>query len=288
MTSAAARRPTCFIAMPMTTRVHEVDAYGGDTEHWLHVMRNLFIPAIEDAGFDAIEPTAQGSDMIHGRIMEHLVKSDMVLCDLSAWNPNVLFELGVRTSLNKPIALVRDEKTEIPFDTNGLNTHRYASSILVWELEAQKKRISDHLVAAAASCDGQNPMWQRFGLALTAEEPSQDATSTDARLDLILAELDDLRRSSGPIRAKFPVNQLNDVGKLGQRIAELVQAQQWHRNATSNGSLHLVFDLIPGSITPLETLKEVERLVHEEGWDSLVQVQEDRDQLIVLLRRPTD
>ena len=47
-------------------------------------------------------PTASGSDLIHAKIIKNLETADLVLCDMSALNPNVFFEFGMRTALNKP------------------------------------------------------------------------------------------------------------------------------------------------------------------------------------------
>jgi len=44
-------KPTCFIAMPITT-TDEVARRYNDADHWTHVMEELFIPAIEAAGFN--------------------------------------------------------------------------------------------------------------------------------------------------------------------------------------------------------------------------------------------
>lgn len=293
MTSDSSARPTCFIAMPMTTHPEEAKTYSDD-EHWSHVMETLFIPAIEEAGFRAIEPTAQGSDMIHGRIIEHLSTADMVLCDLSGWNPNVFFELGVRTSLNMPIALVRDEKTKIPFDTNGLNTHLYASSLLGWELAAQRDAIADHLRAAVTSCAGENPMWRRFGLTITADQPVQDETSTDARLELILNELNEMRRAAEPV--KSPVQHQGDwaiapsdgpVDQLARRIGNLLDAWSWTRTPKEDGTIQLDFVLLPQSVPMQELLRAVAKMAFEAGWKSIASVSPAKDHMSVVLRPRT-
>lgn len=193
--------PTCFIAMPITTHPHEVERYGGDDAHWEHVMHTIFAPAVSAAGFTPILPVASGSHMIHGQIIKHLSTADIVLCDLSGHNPNVFFELGVRTSLNLPIALVRDEHTSIPFDTSGLNTHQYAATLQAWDTAAEVTRLADHLKASAASCAGSNPMWRHFGLTISAERPATDASSTEAKIELIFDGMNDLRREVGTLRA---------------------------------------------------------------------------------------
>lgn len=44
-----------------------------------------------------------------GRVL--VEEADMVLCDMSRLNANVFFELGIRTALDRPAALVKDDQT---------------------------------------------------------------------------------------------------------------------------------------------------------------------------------
>ena len=61
---------------------------------------------------ESIPPMVDGDDVIQGTIIKNLGKSDLVLCDMSILNPNVFYELGIRTALNKSVAIVRDEFTD--------------------------------------------------------------------------------------------------------------------------------------------------------------------------------
>ncbi len=109
--------PDCFIIMPITTPELFVPLYSGDKLHFHHVLEHLFIPALEKNKFNPIRPIAEGSDVIHAEIIKNLEKADLVLCDASCLNPNVFYELGIRTALDKPVCIVKDEITQkIPFD----------------------------------------------------------------------------------------------------------------------------------------------------------------------------
>lgn len=176
---------TCFIAMPITTSNEDAERYG-DPEHWSHVMESLFVPAITNAGLTPIRPIAEGSHLIHESIVNHLTNADMVLCDLSGHNPNVFFELGVRTSLNMPIALVRDEHATLPFDTSGINTYSYDSSLRGWEIVDAQRDLEAHVKSCVDSCGKENPLWRKFGLQITAQKPGSDESPRDARLDLLM------------------------------------------------------------------------------------------------------
>jgi len=45
--------------------------------------------------------------LIHAEIIRNIENADLVLCDMSCLNPNVFFEFGIRTSLNKPVSVVK-------------------------------------------------------------------------------------------------------------------------------------------------------------------------------------
>ncbi|HSR17472.1 MAG TPA: hypothetical protein VLM39_05190 [Ignavibacteriaceae bacterium] len=131
-------KPTCFIIMPITVPENYLPLYGNDPDHFIHVMEHLFIPAIEDAGFNPRKPIAMGGDVIQGNIIRNVEQSDLVLCDMSILNANVFFELGMRTSLNKSVCLVKDSfTTNLPFDTHIVNHLEY-KSIAVWDIVTER------------------------------------------------------------------------------------------------------------------------------------------------------
>ncbi|HMR47880.1 MAG TPA: hypothetical protein PKE40_01295 [Arachnia sp.] len=185
----------CFMAMPITTQADQANLYGGDQDHWKHVMESLFAPAIRDAGFEPVCPAAQGSHLIHGSIIHHLSTAGLVLVDLSSHNPNVFFELGVRTSLNMPIALVRDEHTDLPFDTSGINTHTYDSKLRGWEILDEQRKLADHIRESVTSCAGQNPLWRQFGLTIRAAEPDANESPLEAKVELLTSQVSQLQNN---------------------------------------------------------------------------------------------
>jgi len=132
--------------MPITTPEHLVDSYSGGADHFKHVLNHLFVPAIEKVELNPILPVAEGSDIIHARIIENIEKTDLILCDMSTLNPNVFFELGIRTAVDKPVCMVVDDLTEkIPFDTSIINYHKYKSSLATWTIEGEVEALSQHL-----------------------------------------------------------------------------------------------------------------------------------------------
>jgi hypothetical protein len=112
-----------------------------------------------------------------------------VLCDISIFNPNVFFEFGIRTALDKPVALVCDDKTtSIPFHPSSLHCHEYDSSLAPWTLKEQKKKLAKHVQEAYKKSKGRNALWKYFGVAQTGTFKPEDA-ELGAKVDLVVKKL---------------------------------------------------------------------------------------------------
>ena len=195
----AENNKTCFIIMPISTPDPFLDKYRDGAEHFKHVLKCLLVPSVEAAGFKAISPIAKGSDLIQAEIIRNLEQSDLVLCDMSCLNPNVFFEFGIRTSLNKPVCVVKDELTKkVPFDTGILNYQEYRGTLEPWELPEEIRKLAEHIKTAEERCKGENMLWKYFGLR-TEAKPYAGETGTDAKIDYLTMQMDSLRGQVGNI-----------------------------------------------------------------------------------------
>jgi len=177
--------------MPISTPFDLATQYGNDEEHFRHVLDHLFQHAVENAGFTMVPPNFAGSELIPAEIVARLEQSDLVLCDISSLNPNVFLELGIRTALNKPVAMVKDRLTKrIPFDTATIGHYTYDESLTPWTLESQITKLTEHIKQVESAGD-QNAMWKYFGMRLQAGAPPGDS-GVDQRLDSIMQRLDGL------------------------------------------------------------------------------------------------
>lgn len=184
----------CFIIMPVTTPPDLIDKYSGDRDHFKHVLEHLFVPAIKELGIKPIPPIVKGSEVIHAEIIKNIESSDFVLCDMSILNPNVFFELGIRTVINKPIALVKDDVTpKVPFDTNIINNHTYSHRLTPWTLEKEIKNILDHLRHCFEGTQTENSLWKYFSLSAKAE-PLHEPRSRDEKIDFLSMQIAALRK----------------------------------------------------------------------------------------------
>ena len=66
------------------------------------------------------------SDRIDDKIFDALIKSDLVIVDITGNNPNVFLELGYRKALDLPTIFLRQQTNEdIPFDIRTINIIQY-------------------------------------------------------------------------------------------------------------------------------------------------------------------
>ena len=129
----------CGIVMPISP----ID--GCTAEHWTEVL-SIIKDAINSTGFEPnLVSDADDSGIIQKRIIHNLYSNEIVVCDVSAKNPNVMFELGMRLAFDKPTIIIKDDKTEYTFDTSIIEHLTYPrdlrfNKILLFK-DALKKKI---------------------------------------------------------------------------------------------------------------------------------------------------
>jgi hypothetical protein len=188
--------------MPITTPEKMIKEYRDGAEHFKHVLDCLFIPAIEKAGYTPKPPISKGSDLIHAEIISNLETADIVLCDMSCLNPNVFFEFGIRTALNKSVSVVKDELTKtVPFDTGIINYQKYNSSLEPWLLDKEINKLSEHINTSFSRSKGENALWKYFGLK-SEVIPYKPEVGTDGKLDYLTFQIDSLREKVEELTAK--------------------------------------------------------------------------------------
>lgn len=133
-----------FVAMPFSEKTNEyVEGFFDE------VLTQLIIPAAIQAGFKAETAKKKGSDVIQSTIINDLSNANLVIVDLTEHNPNVLFELGWRMALDKPIALIRAAGTKPIFDVDHmLRVYDYNPRLWRTTLEKDIPSLADHIKAS--------------------------------------------------------------------------------------------------------------------------------------------
>ena len=162
--------PVCFILMPIS------DPEGYEREHFQRVYEHLIVPSCEEAGFDPIRADeVKKTNHIVLDVLKKIIGSEMVLCDLSSKNPNVLYELGIRQAFNLPVTIIKDESTSRIFDIQGIRDIEYDDSLRIDTTEDSIEEISSVIENNYKSNENEvNSLVQLLSI-----EPAQLPSSTE-------------------------------------------------------------------------------------------------------------
>lgn len=131
-------KKTCFVVTP-------IGAPGSDIRRHIDgVLKIAIKPAFEDEYQVEAAHTCFESTSITKQVYQKLYDSDLVIVDLTGLNPNVMYELGIRFCFGKPVVLIAEEGTLLPFDINERRTFFYKGDALGFlELKDSLIRIKD-------------------------------------------------------------------------------------------------------------------------------------------------
>ncbi|MFY9798875.1 MAG: hypothetical protein WAJ93_24570 [Candidatus Nitrosopolaris sp.] len=87
------------------------------------IFTHVIEKAVTKFGYFAIRADKEPRPgVITSQIIEHLLKDELVIADLTGGNPNVFYELAVRHAVKKPFIQIREVAYTIPFDIAHLRT----------------------------------------------------------------------------------------------------------------------------------------------------------------------
>lgn len=180
-------RKICGIVMPISA----ID--GCSESHWGDV-RSILDEAIESAGFEAnLVSDADDVGIIHKRIIQNLYENPVVVCDVSAKNPNVMFELGMRLAFDKPTIIVKDDKTSYSFDTSTIEHLEYPRDLRFSRIVEFKEKLALKIKATyeRAEKDSEYTTFlKHFGEFKVAKLEQKEVSG----LEYVISELGALRR----------------------------------------------------------------------------------------------
>lgn len=180
----------CFVMMPFS------DPEGYDKGHFRKIYEQIIKPAIEKAGYTPDRVDENGvSDLITTKIFQSILDCEMAICDLSSRNPNVLYELGIRHAFDKPVVLIKDNKTDPIFDIQGISTVEYRRERLYDEVIEDQKKISEAIKANKNNSSGYSILNMVNLQKATYDANTKDADSLEFNKALLMRVLNALEMS---------------------------------------------------------------------------------------------
>jgi hypothetical protein len=153
--------PKCFVVMGFgkktdypTGRVLDLD------KSYKYIIK----PAAEAAGYECIRADEiQHAGNINVPMYQQLLHADVVIADVSTYNPNAFYELGVRHAL-KPYTTITiaEDKLVFPFDVGQIairTYHHLGEGIDFGEVERMRGELEKAIKAVAKQADCDSPVY---------------------------------------------------------------------------------------------------------------------------------
>lgn len=186
-TQADDKKPMCGIVMPISS----ID--GCDESHWQEVL-SIIQESITKTQFESnLVSSADDVGIIQKRIVQNLYQNPIVVCDISAKNPNVMFELGLRLAFDKATIIIKDDKTSYPFDTSPIEHLSYPRDLRFSKIVEFKDMLSQKIIAtdkASKSDPNYTTFLKHFGTFTVAKIDSKEVTSNE----FLIEEFRELKR----------------------------------------------------------------------------------------------
>lgn len=215
----------CGLVMPISP----LD--GCSAEHWAEIKSIIeeAIALIDDPIFDAkLVSDADDVGVIQKRIIQNIYSSDIIVCDVSGKNPNVMFELGMRLAFDKPAVIIKDDKTNYSFDTGVIEHISYPRDLRFSQIVAFKNSLADKVRAThqrSISDPSHSTFLKNFGTFQVASL-NEEVVSAEK---LVLEGLSELRREVAQLRTRVARDpRASVVGKadVGKRIRAKLEIRE--------------------------------------------------------------
>lgn len=231
--------------------------------------KNIIQPAVLLSEFECVRADEiQDSGIIDRSMYALLIQSDLVIADISTFNPNAIYELGIRHAV-KPFStiVIKEREGKVPFDLDHTRTFKYThlgEDIGSDEAERCVKDLSSLINTITKNQQADSPLYEYFN---SIEPPKLP----DGEFKSIIAELADKEKHIFAIveNAKSLMEE-NDFSKAYQywdKASKIIESETYFVQQKSlcrykskepseqlalSDALNIIEDLLP-SIDP-ETL----------------------------------
>lgn len=114
--------------------------------HWNDVM-SILDSTVLGLGISKGRIVSDGGEIttIHSRIVNNLNDDDIIICDVSSRNPNVMFELGMRIAFDKPVIIIKDDITDYCFDSGTIEHIAYPKDLRHGVINKFQAKLADKI-----------------------------------------------------------------------------------------------------------------------------------------------
>ncbi|MGL6551317.1 hypothetical protein ACSZN3_20915 [Aeromonas hydrophila] len=195
------KKITCGLVMPISSN----DC--GTEQHWLNVqkiIRDGLLPL--NINIRMVSHSDE-VNIIQKNIVRNLFSDDVIICDVSSRNPNVMFELGIRLTFDKPVVIIKDKETPFVFDVGGIYHLEYPRSLNYVDILSFQENLCEKVKATLLASTDKNysPFLSNFTIAI--EKKNELSTKEFERDEYFRLQVDELKEMFKVLLSRLPENQ---------------------------------------------------------------------------------
>ncbi|WP_199142089.1 hypothetical protein, partial [Pedobacter sp. ASV12] len=155
------KRKACFVIMgfgkkkdPISNRTIDLD----------ETYKKIIKPAVTACNYNCVRADEiSESGIIDRSMFALLINAELVIADITTYNPNALYELGVRHAVRPYSTIIIKEEEDIsPFDINHSRTLSYkhlGNEISASEAKKSVRELKDLIISVTASPLTDSPLY---------------------------------------------------------------------------------------------------------------------------------
>lgn len=219
----------CGIIMPIAAMNEYTES------HWQDV-KNIIIEATQEISeykfkTDIVSDSDGEVNIIHKNIISNIYNSDIVICDISGRNPNVLFELGMRLTFDKPTIIIKDNETDYIFDTSSIETLTYPRDLRFGSIVHFKNQLATKIIMTYRK-KLQDPAYSTFlGHFGEFKVPVLNQTAVTDPQQIILDQIFSLKEEIKSLKRENSPKSLVEYDKLLTLSSKEVEIHTYNRTA---------------------------------------------------------
>lgn len=181
--------------------------------------------------------------IIQKNIVTNIYDSDLIICDVSSLNPNVLFELGMRLAFDKQVIIVKDEKTDYIFDTNIIFHTNYDSNLNYIAIKEFKEKLHEDIKKALSAGKENAGYLDAFG-DIKVKKMHTEEMDVQSAMEIMMSQLGSLQSDFNRLRREVGRN--NDKERLYSDSN--IRNSDLNINSNSNSNIGMTNDEVDEKI----------------------------------------